>query len=76
MPHIIILEEWLDLLNQTNVYSHVIKDKLDGNEFHGQDVTTAQNLQSNLTSLIGSINTSHRTALDGLIADQEGLLGI
>lgn len=76
MPHILILDEILALLNQMNVYSHAIGEKIDNGDYHGQQLTNAQNLQSATSSLVGSINSSFRTSIEAKIADQEGLLGI
>lgn len=76
MPHIVLLEELISLLNQMNVYSHVIGEKLENNEFHGNQVATAESLQSAVASQASSINSSFRTQIENKIGEQESLLGI
>ena len=66
----------MGLLNQMNVYSHVIGEKLENNEFHGQEVGQATQLQSDVEALADDINNDFRTQIENKIGEQESLLGI
>lgn len=64
------------MLNQMNVYSHVIAEKIEKNEFHGQNLADAQALQASTANLAQSIDEDYRTEIENQIGAQEALLGI
>lgn len=76
MPHILILDETLELLNQVNVYSHAIKENIDGNEYHGSQLSQANDAQAAVETLAGEINDRFREEIESKIEQQEAVLGI
>ena len=76
MAHIIILGTWKSMIEQMHVYSHQIQEKIDNNEFHGQQLVAAEKAQQDLEELWNSINTSFITEADNVVGQQEQVLGI
>ena len=76
MGHILILSTWKSMIEQMHVYSHQIQEKIDNNEFHGQQLVAAEKAQQDLEELWNSINTSFITEADNVVGQQEQVLGI
>ena len=64
------------MIEQMHVYSHQIQEKIDNNEFHGQQLVAAEKAQQDLEELWNSINTSFITEADNVVGQQEQVLGI
>lgn len=76
MPHIILLDDWMALLEQMHDYSETIQSHIDKGAYAGEQLADAQSLLGSVVSFIGQVNTSYRGELDSKIADLEGFLGI
>ena len=74
MPHIVLLEEQLELLNQLNVYSHAIEGNIPN--YHGSQLSQANDAQAAVETLASEINDRFREEIESKIAQQEAVLGI
>lgn len=76
MPHILILGTWDTIIDQMHVYTEQIAENIDKGEYHGSQLAEAQALVENVETFWQGVDTSHRAAADGLVADIESFLGI
>ena len=74
MAHIIILDEWKEGLDQLHDQSEIIAEGIENEEYTGKKLEDAEALITNITNFIGTVNTNHRTDLDGYIAECQNFL--
>lgn len=74
MPHIVLLDETLELLNQMNVYSHAIEGNLPN--YHGSQLSQANEAQLAVEALASEISERFKDEIEQKIAQQTSVLGI
>lgn len=76
MPHLPVIIDLIEQLNQMNVYSHDIGEKIQNNEFHGQNLTNAEDAQTAVEGLVNEIHDRFGDEIQQKIAQQQSVLGI
>lgn len=76
MPHILILDEWATSLAQLHDHSELIHTNIENEQYKGEQKAMAEQHLEDVETLMTTINTNHRVALDNQINALEEFLGI
>ena len=75
MPHILILDQWKQRINQLSELSETLDERIEGNEYHGQELQDANALMSATETVMGAID-AHANDFDAHVSALENFLGI
>jgi hypothetical protein len=71
----LILDQWKQRINQLSEISETLHDRIEGNEYHGQELADANALMSDTETVMAAID-AHASAFDKHVSEVETFLGI